>query len=111
MSFIEELFVWKKDHHLAFHPVVDVFRKIATMEAQERRCVCDVSRTCPCEEGLDEIRKNGKCKCSLFCSYEFANHYLYYWFYINSSGETIPDGERKRLVKEREEADRVVRSA
>lgn len=41
--------------------------KIKWMALNDRKCACAPDkRVCPCPEGLEEISRNGSCKCSVF---------------------------------------------
>lgn len=66
-EFYKELQKYAKKHDLVISNIAGwTIPKIVQMANNNRQCACDSSRTCPCPQGLLEIEKKGRCKCSVF---------------------------------------------
>lgn len=56
-----------RDHNLVINPGCGFDYYINAYYESGGRCPCDATRVeCPCPESIDEVKKNGACKCRLF---------------------------------------------
>lgn len=86
---LKKIFDFVYKHRLAFHPTTHVLKKIESIAANNFQCICDPTRTCPCEQSIQEIKEKGWCKCRLLCSYKAGHNYLLEYGYIDADGNII----------------------
>lgn len=68
---------WLKTmHHARFHPATDITFK-AKVVVETGHCPCDAKRKCPCDQVMDELKKNDMCLCHVFCTKEWAEKHGY----------------------------------
>jgi hypothetical protein len=63
-------------HHARFHPATDILFK-AKVVVETGHCPCKVERKCPCNEVMEELRRDGQCFCHVFCTKKWAQEHGY----------------------------------